>query len=165
MDSYRTVGLCSKNVRRDDLCGVPSERGVVLSGGIPRVCTLGWYAMPRQGMEFETRVVIHVERRHSRRTVSNPIQKIVRRNVRRRDRGQRPQLQKIRIRRHGFESDRRPLLKTRSKRRPMRRSFRTRGCFIGGNSQGVHPGLVCDAPSGHGIRNTGRHSRRTSTLR
>ena len=24
------------------------------SGLIPRVCTLGWYAMPRQGMGFET---------------------------------------------------------------------------------------------------------------
>ena len=25
-----------------------------VAGGIPRVCTLGWYAMPLQGMGFET---------------------------------------------------------------------------------------------------------------
>ncbi len=28
---------------------------VSFSGRIPRVCTLGWYAMPRWGMGFETR--------------------------------------------------------------------------------------------------------------
>jgi hypothetical protein len=33
----------------------------------------------------------------------------------------------------------------------MRRSFRTRVCFSGVDSQGWHPGLVCEAPSGHGI--------------
>ena len=28
------------------------------------------------------------------------------------------------------------------------------GFFCRGDSQGLHPGLVCDAPLGHGIRNT-----------
>ena len=40
----------------------------------------------------------------------------------------------------------------RSLRRPMRRSFRTRR-MLPGDSQGLHPGLVCDAPTGHGVRN------------
>ena len=35
----------------------------------------------------------------------------------------------------------------------MRRSFRTRVSFSGWDSQGLHPGLVCDAPLGHGIEN------------
>ena len=30
------------------ICGVPSER-VDVSGVVPRVCTLGWYASPRWG--------------------------------------------------------------------------------------------------------------------
>ncbi len=34
----------------------------------------------------------------------------------------------------------------------MRRSFRTRRMLPGG-FPGLHPGLVCDAPSGHGVRN------------
>ena len=34
----------------------------------------------------------------------------------------------------------------------MRRSFRTRRMLLG-QFPGLHPGLVCDAPSGHGIRN------------
>ena len=34
---------------------------VSFSGWIPRVGTLGWYAMPRQGMGFETPVDIEVE--------------------------------------------------------------------------------------------------------
>ena len=29
-----------------------------------------------------------------------------------------------------------------------------RGFFFWVGSQGLHPGLVCDAPLGHGIRNT-----------
>ena len=34
----------------------------------------------------------------------------------------------------------------------MRRSFRTRRMLPGGFPE-LHPGLVCDAPSGHGVRN------------
>ena len=30
------------------ICGVPSER-MDVSGTVPRVCTLGWYAPPRWG--------------------------------------------------------------------------------------------------------------------
>jgi hypothetical protein len=37
------------------------------------------------------------------------------------------------------------------------------GFFFRVGSQGLHPGLVCDAPLGHGIRNTGR--KHGSTLR
>jgi hypothetical protein len=50
----------------------------------------------------------------------------------------------------------------RSVRRPMRRPFRTRVCFYGYFPQGLHPGLVCDAPLGHGIGNTvgARHRKR-----
>jgi hypothetical protein len=35
------------------VCGVPSERGFVFPGWIPRVGTLGWYARPLQGMGLE----------------------------------------------------------------------------------------------------------------
>ena len=82
---------------------------VFFSGWVPRVCTLGWYAMPRQGMGFETRFDIEVERnrtglkrRSARRSVkrtpprSNPASP----SHTGRLRGQRPQLQKIRIRNH-----------------------------------------------------------------
>ena len=41
-----------------EACGYAAflQNAGFFAGGIPRVCTLGWYAMPRQGMGFETRV-------------------------------------------------------------------------------------------------------------
>jgi hypothetical protein len=42
------------DIRGPRLCGVPSERRFLFSGWIPRVGTLGWYAMPRWGMGSKT---------------------------------------------------------------------------------------------------------------
>ncbi len=41
------IGWAGVDIRDTQLCGVPSERGN-FSRCIPRVGTLGWYAMPRQ---------------------------------------------------------------------------------------------------------------------
>ena len=62
-----------------------------VAGGIPRVCTLGWYAMPLQGMGFETGLGDGSRRRLAlRQNGKEPDSKI----VRRRDRGQRPRRQR-----------------------------------------------------------------------
>jgi hypothetical protein len=49
-------------------------------------------------------------------------------------------------------------LKRRSVRRSVRRTYaaflQNAGFFFRVDSQGLHPGLVCVAPLGHGIRNT-----------
>jgi hypothetical protein len=44
--------------------------------------------------------------------------------------------------------------KKRSVRRTYAAFLQNAGFFFRVDSQGLHPGLVCDAPLGHGIRNT-----------
>ena len=54
--------------------GMKAENGKMRNG----VCTLGWYAMPRQGMGFETRFDIEVERNRTglkRRSVRRSVRR------------------------------------------------------------------------------------------
>jgi hypothetical protein len=50
----RIRSLTKKTFRGARLCGVPSERGFFCRAGFPGFCTLGWYAMPIQGMGWGT---------------------------------------------------------------------------------------------------------------
>ena len=62
---------------------------------IPWVCTQGWYAMPIQGMGFETGLGHGIGNGSTlQQNGIEPDSKIVQKNLRRRDRGQRTQRQK-----------------------------------------------------------------------
>ena len=49
------IGGAGVEVRDTETMRRSFRTQVYFAGGIPRVCTLGWYAMPRQGMGSEMR--------------------------------------------------------------------------------------------------------------
>ena len=55
------IGSPGLDVRDTEIMRRSFRTQVCFAGSIPRVGTLGWYAMPRQGMGFETPVDIEVE--------------------------------------------------------------------------------------------------------